>query len=181
MIRVEAAEARVRRAVGIPRERVARPEPDLRQRRDQGVDELVEVGFGREGLPVGEHGVDRLLVERDLHHVLPARDPHGQLRVAPRRRERGRARQEHDDIGALEVCEQLLRPLRSGRDAVLLVLVTEHGRVPARREQVAQTGFRLDVLGRVADEDGELIGRARPSSRHDRHREVVRGLAAGSK
>ena len=148
----QSLQARVRGDVGVPARAVARPEPDPSQIRHELVDEFLDVADRSDRLGRCQDGVDWFLPRTDLDDVLASGHRDRQLRVAPARFERRRRREEDDDPETLQVEEQLLRPLGSGRDPLVAVLVTEDV-VSAFLEQLLDAGRELDVLRRVAQED----------------------------
>ena len=169
MVGVEATEARIRRTIGIPREGIPRRKADAGKRSDELIDEALEICLRRDRLAVRQQRVGWNLRLCDLDDMLAACNGDSKFRVAPRRFQRRRACQEDDDLGAVEIREELGRPLRPGRNTALLIPIAEDRRVPARLEQVPKSAAGPDVLGRIADEDraqavspGIVMGRQSP-------------------
>ena len=159
-------ESWIGRPVGIPGEGIARAQAEP----GQVLDEEVHRGFHRrrigQGLLVAQERVDGDGASgpvkgfagcRHLDDGTAAGDGDRHLRVAPLRSERVVAGEEDDDLGPVELGEQLLGPPRPCGDAALAVVVPEDV-VAGAFEAGFERQRSRQVAVAVADEDSSHGG-----------------------
>ncbi len=179
VVRSQPDESGKGRPVGIPGEGITRAQTQSGQVRDKQVHRGVHRRCIGQGLLFAQERVDGDGASgaargfggcRYLDDGTAAGDGDRHLRVAPLRSERVIAGEEDDDLGPVELGEQLLGPPGPGGDAALTVVVAEDV-VAGAFEAGFERQRSRQVAVAVADEDASHVGGLRPN--RDGEREAL--------
>ncbi len=158
---LEGQQPRIGRAAAVPVEGVGGIEPGGQDSAPQALERLLFLHREVDDLAVGEHPVDRAVVDLDRKEVLAEGAGVGDLHEAPARRHRVPAAQHDDGAAGAQLAVELLLPVASRRDARLGIEIEEDRTMALRGETLLHVGGDGGVFAGVADEDGAHGGRAR--------------------